>query len=93
MFFGGGGGFPFGAFGGMGGQDEEEEQEQTLWAILGVEENATPQQLDEAFKNASEEHKQDPDKVFSFLIQLDELKQAYEILKDPKKREQYKSQV
>jgi curved DNA-binding protein CbpA len=65
-------------------------EDKTLYEILGVEPNATAEQLKKAYKSMSQKvhpdkNPDDPDAENKFK----EVKHAYEVLKDPVKRKNY----
>lgn len=55
--------------------------------ILGVDKNASPDEIKKAFRKLAHEHH--PDKKSGDEAKFKELNQAYQILSDPKKRAQY----
>jgi len=97
MFFGGGGGFPFGmdddeggfpGMGGMGGRrgPPKEVDNKQLYDILGVEKDATMDQIKKAYRKLA--IKNHPDKGGD-AQKFQEIQNAYDILFDREKRETY----
>eukprot|EP01024_Parvocaulis_polyphysoides_P000358 TRINITY_DN1008_c0_g1_i5.p1 TRINITY_DN1008_c0_g1~~TRINITY_DN1008_c0_g1_i5.p1 ORF type:complete len:252 (+),score=47.13 TRINITY_DN1008_c0_g1_i5:128-883(+) len=87
--FGGFSGFdgmggPFGGFGGAGGPSKSDDTK--YYKLLGVDRNATPEELKKAHKKQI--LKNHPDKGGD-NHKYQEIKQAYEVLKDPEKRRIY----
>ncbi|CAD0095969.1 unnamed protein product [Aureobasidium mustum] len=60
-----------------------------LYQILGLQPNATAAQIKKAFKSASRKHHPDRNKHPDSTQRMQEINYAYEILKDPEKRQQY----
>ena len=84
--FGGFGGFPFGSH----QREEEEEQyekDTKLYDIMGLEKNASDDQIRKTYKRMA--IKLHPDKQGGSQEKFKELQMAYGILKDKEKRETY----
>lgn len=60
-----------------------------FYQILGLQSNATAAQIKKAFKSASRKHHPDRNKHPDSTQRMQEINYAYEILKDPEKRQQY----
>ena len=94
MFFGGGGGFPFGDFeemgggfpGGRGQREKKPVDNSKFYELLGVEKTASYDEIRKAFrKKALKEH---PDRGGD-KEKFQEINQAYEVLSDKEKRDIY----
>lgn len=72
--------------GGRGGQPEKEIDTEKFYKIVGVEKNATLDEIKKAFKKQA--LKQHPDKGGD-VEKFKELSVAYEVLSDPEKRKNY----
>ncbi len=57
------------------------------YAILGVQKNASPEEIKQAFRKKAHEHH--PDKGGGDDLKFKEVNEAYQVLKDPQKRQQY----
>ena len=89
MFFGGGGGFPFGDFPGMGGGPRgppKEVDNSKFYDILGVKKDATPDEIKKAFRKLSLKHH--PDRGGD-TEKFQEINLAHEVLSDKEKRDIY----
>lgn len=93
MFFGGGGGFPFGGFedmGGMGGPRQrgppKEVDNKGYYDLLGVDQKATFDEIKKSFRKLALKHH--PDRGGD-VKKFQELQTAYEVLTDKEKRDVY----
>jgi DnaJ family protein A protein 2 len=91
MFFGGGGGFPFGDFGdhfgGSAGRGPKADVDtEKYYNILGVKKDATSDEIKKAFRKLA--LKMHPDRGGD-TEKFQELNKAHEVLSDPEKRKLY----
>jgi molecular chaperone DnaJ len=57
------------------------------YAILGIDENASADEIKKAFKKLAVQHH--PDKKGGNKEKFQEINEAYQVLNDPKKKQQY----
>lgn len=63
--------------------------ERDYYTILGVERNATPEQIRKAYRDLARRHHPDVSKAPDAQTRFTELQEAYDVLSDAEKRQQY----